>query len=118
MSRDARTDPPGPWEDPEFAPARGKSTPDPWREHPGRAVRGRFGLPTRIGTLMLLILVVGFLFDPMVGPGIVLVLMGIGLALGILAAAAALGMIGVGLFAVGDRVVAWMRRGREWPDET
>jgi hypothetical protein len=53
----------------------------------------------------------------MLGPLILLVVTGIGLTLAILAGAMALGMLGTGLFAVGDRAIAWFQKNRRWPEE-
>jgi hypothetical protein len=55
--------------------------------------------------------------NPMLGPLFAFLALAIGLTLGILATALALGMMGTGLFAVGDRVVAWLRNGRRWPED-
>jgi hypothetical protein len=48
---------------------------------------------------------------------ILLAVTGIGLTLAILIGAMALGMLGTGLFAVGDRAVAWFQKSRRWPEE-
>ena len=43
--------------------------------------------------------------------------LGFGITLAVLALAMALGLMGSGLFAVGDRVLAWLRAGSRWPDD-
>jgi pilus assembly protein TadC len=74
------------------------------------------GLP-RPGWLTVLLLIViygGLLFDPLLRPVLLFALIGVGL---IFAMAMALGMMGTGLFAVGDRLFAWLRRCTRWPGD-
>lgn len=104
MSQRLESVPPEPWEDPEFAGGgrhtfRGKS---PTRRSPRRI--GALGLIVAVSWLVLL-------FDPMIRPLVLGGLLALGLTLGVLLAAMALGMVGTSLFAVGDRVIAWVRQG-------
>ena len=57
-----------------------------------------------------------FLLDPMFGPLMLALVADVGLALGVMAGAMALGTLGFVLFAAGDQVVAWFRRSAEWPE--
>jgi len=67
--------------------------------------------------VVLAVVWIGVLLDPGVGGLVLLLLAGIGAALGLLGAAMALGLLGFGLGIAGDRFVAWLRRGSRWPDE-
>jgi hypothetical protein len=67
-------------------------------------------------SLVLLALWLGLLLDPMVGPLILGVLMAFGLTLALIVGTMALGIMGFGLFAAGDHVIAWLRQGRRWPE--
>ena len=52
----------------------------------------------------------------MVGPLILGVLMAFGLTLALIVGTMGLGIMGFGLFAAGDHVIAWLRQGRRWPE--
>jgi hypothetical protein len=115
---------PDPRHDPEFAPdgpARAKSeggwpSPESSRARDGK--RGALAARRRSGILALVLGLVwlGLLLDPTIGLLLLALLAAFGLALAVMAGAMALGMMGVGLFAVGDRVLAWCRRGTQWPE--
>lgn len=107
--------------DPEFSAdlplprkARGSAGADSTGGMRDRRRRG-FG-PAGILSLLLAGLFLDFLFDPMLGPMMLALAADIGLALGVMAGAMALGTIGFGLFAAGDRVIAWLRRSAQWPE--
>jgi hypothetical protein len=105
------------WDDPEFSDisGRGKAV-NPLGPGPRRragAVRG----PAWILALFVAALCVDCLFDPTLGPLILGLVAAVGLGLGVMAGAMALGTIGFGLFAAGDRVVAWLRRGTRWVED-
>src|SRR5262249_23078556 len=74
----------------------------------------------RIRTLMLVVALaavwMGVLLDPNIAPLVLLIVGAFGIGLAVMAAAMALGLLGFGLFAGGDRVIAWLRRGSRWPD--
>ena len=53
----------------------------------------------------------------MFGPIMLSLLMALGLTLAVVAAAMGLGWMGIGLFAAGDRVIAWFREGTHWPED-
>jgi hypothetical protein len=57
------------------------------------------------------------LIDPMVGPLLLTILAMFGLALLVMAGAMGLGVMGFGLFAAGDRLIALLRHGTRWPEE-
>lgn len=48
---------------------------------------------------------------------LLILLGGPGIALGLMGAAMALGFLGFGLCITGDRVIGWLHRGSQWPDE-
>ncbi len=100
---------PGPWDDPEFAP---HSWNGPRAKSESRRSR-RIGATGLSMTAIWLVV----LLDPMVRLLILGGLMAMALTPGVLVAAMALGMIGTGLFAVGDRFIAWLRRNSRWPEE-
>ena len=58
----------------------------------------------------------GLLADPVVGPWLVLALAMFGSAVALVLAAVGLGWLGFGLFAMGDRVVGWLKRVSSWPE--
>ncbi len=115
---------PDPWHDPDFSAdqaAWGKS-------EVGSTVRGsglhqrarqqsRYHFRIWVISLVLLILGAGLLLDPMVGPLVLGSLMAFGLTLALIVGTMALGMMGHGLFAAGDLVIAWLRQGRRWPEQ-
>jgi hypothetical protein len=80
-----------------------------------KQLRGRWR--TRSLLIALLVIWLGLLLDPITGPLFLSVALGVGITLGVLALAMGLGMMGSGLFAVGDRVLAWLRAGSRWPDD-
>jgi hypothetical protein len=59
----------------------------------------------------------GVLVDPRIGPTVLLVLAAFGAVVGVFGAAMGLGLLGFGLCTAGDRVIAWLRRGSQWPEE-
>jgi hypothetical protein len=67
-------------------------------------------------SLVLLALWLGLLLDPMVGPLILGVLMAFALTLALIVGTMGLGIMGFGLFAAGDHVIAWLRQGSRWPE--
>ncbi|MFO0891364.1 MAG: hypothetical protein U0790_19750 [Isosphaeraceae bacterium] len=124
MSLDPRRHPPETWQDPEFAPFPGpghpreaKGAPGDRAGHPAEAAARRV-YTRRISVLWigLAVLFVLFLYDRVIGSMIVLTLTGIALSLAVLAGAMALGMVGTGLFAIGDRLFAWLKRSSQWPE--
>jgi hypothetical protein len=126
VSPDPQHDFPEPWQDPEFAPALNvgrfqkagpAAGPGGRRDLAGGSARRRSPLPLWIPALVLAALFAGFLFDPMIGPVIRAALAGVGVTLAVLLGAMALGMAGSGLFSIGDRVIAWIRRSSRWPEE-
>ncbi len=56
------------------------------------------------------------LVDPNIGPLVRFALGAFGMTLGVMGAAMGLGLLGFGLFAAGDRIIGWFRRGSTWPD--
>ncbi len=56
------------------------------------------------------------LVDPNIGPLVLFALGAFGMSLGVMGAAMGLGLLGFGLFAAGDRIIGWFRRGSTWPD--
>jgi hypothetical protein len=59
----------------------------------------------------------GVLLDPNVAPLVLMLLGALGIGLGVLAAGMALGILGFGLCAVGERVLGCLRRASSWPDD-
>jgi hypothetical protein len=114
MNQQTEAASPAPWDDPEFASRRSNR---PWAKFEARRSR------RRIGALGLIVAVIwlAVLLDSMVGPllldGLLALAMTLGVTLVVFLSAMALGMIGTGLFAVGDRVIAWVRQGSRWPEE-
>jgi hypothetical protein len=79
--------------------------------------RSRFPSRTIVLTAVLAVVWIEILLDAQ-ALGLVLILLGgIGITLGIIAAAMGLGFLGFGLCMAGDWVIGWLRRAREWPDE-
>lgn len=103
---------PDPWDDPEFASRRR-------RDPKSRPRRVAWRVQDRVGVLGLALAVVwlGLLIDPLVRSLVLNVLIALTLTLGVVVGAMGLGWIGTGLFAVGDRFVAWLRAGSQWPEE-
>lgn len=81
--------------------------------------RGRRTYRRRVAMLGAVLAVVwlGVLLDPTLGPLMVLVLAGFGGVIALFAAAMGLGLLGFGVCSVGDRFLAWLRRGTRWPEE-
>ena len=80
-----------------------------------KPLRGRWR--TRSLLVALLVVWMGLLLDPTVGRMFWDAALGFGITLAVLALAMGLGLIGFGLFAVGDRVLAWLKAGSRWPDD-
>ena len=59
----------------------------------------------------------GLFLDPLIGPILLAVLMAFGLTLAVIVGTMALGIMGRGLFAAGDHVIAWLWQGTRWPDQ-
>jgi hypothetical protein len=72
----------------------------------------------RVLVAVLVIVWVGVLIDPHIGPSVLFVLAAFGAVIGLFGAAMGLGLIGFGLCSAGDRVVTWLRRGARWPEES
>ncbi|MGO8898313.1 MAG: hypothetical protein ACLQU5_08170 [Isosphaeraceae bacterium] len=115
---------PDPWHDPDFSPRqivghkpeRGSTAGGSWNDQGGRQRSGRLQVRTWVVSLVLLALWPGLLLDPMVGPLILGVLMAFGLTLALIVGTMGLGIMGFGLFAAGDHVIAWLRQGSRWPE--
>ena len=114
---------PDPWHDPDFSPRqvgrkfeRGSTSGGSWNDQGGRQRSRRFRVRTWVVSLVLLALWLGLLLDPMVGPLILGVLMAFGLTLALIVGTMGLGIMGFGLFAAGDHVIAWLRQGSRWPE--
>lgn len=114
MNGDDRSEVPS-WRDPEFTPLPGAAD----KGRPGARPAGYASLNARgwIPWLLLAVLFLGLSSDPLVGPLIVGAVKLAALTVGIVAAAMLLGLIGSGLFAVGDRILAGLRGANHWPDE-
>lgn len=115
---------PDPWHDPEFSRVRGdhklvggSRSSDIHGAPSRRASPVRSGTQTLILTLVLASVWLGLLLDPMLGPIMLSLLMALGLTLAILVAAMGLGWMDIGLFAAGDRIVAWLRESTQWPKD-
>jgi hypothetical protein len=109
-----------PWHDPEFSPHSSgpRKAGTSIGNGRGRRDASRRGISGPASVLALLLAAFGldFLLDPMFGPMMLALVADVGLALGVMAGAMALGTLGFVLFAAGDQVVAWFRRSAEWPD--
>ncbi|QEH38067.1 hypothetical protein OJF2_66650 [Aquisphaera giovannonii] len=101
---------PAPWNDPEFN-LSGIAAKRP------RVGRGWLELRTWSLLIVVAALWMGLLFNPAVGPLVLGTLMAFSLALSVLACAMALGLLGTGLFAAGDLLLGWLRRGSRWPED-
>ncbi len=88
-----------------------------WHDREGRQRSRRFQVRSWVVSLVLLTLWVGLLLDPMVGPLLLAVLMAFELTLAVMVGTMALGIMGFGLFAAGDHVIAWLRQGTRWPEQ-
>ena len=78
-------------------------------------LRGRWR--TRSILIALLVVWMGLLLDRTVGRMFWDAALGLAITLTVLALAMGLGLVGSGLFAVGDRVLAWLKAGSRWPDD-
>jgi len=126
---------PDPWHDPDFSPCqvagrkseRGSTSGGSWNDQGGRQRSRRFRVRIWVVSLVLLAIWLGLLLDPMVGPlilGILMaigllilgVLMAFGLTLALIVGTMGLGIMGFGLFAAGDHVIAWLRQSSRWPE--
>jgi len=87
-----------------------------WHDQEGRQRSRRFQVRIWVVSLVLLALWPELLLDPMVGPLILGVLMAFGLTLALIVGTMGLGIMGFGLFAAGDHVIAWLRQGSRWPE--
>lgn len=58
----------------------------------------------------------GVLLDPQIGPLVLHVVGAFGVALAVMATAMGLGLLGFGIFMVGDRLMCWFRRASQWPE--
>lgn len=74
----------------------------------------------RLRTLALAVVVVAvwfaILLDPVTGLPVLVLLGAFGVGVAVLLAALALARFGFGLFALGDRVVGWLRHASRWPE--
>lgn len=115
---------PDPWHDPDLSPRqivgrkseRGSTSGGSWNDQGGRQRSRRFRVRIWVVSLVLLALWLGLLLDPMVGPLILGVLMAFALTLALIVGTMGLGIMGFGLFAAGDHVIAWLRQGSRWPE--
>ena len=116
---------PDPWYDPDFSPRQvvgrksehGSTSGGSWHDQGGRQRSRRFRVRTWVVSLVLLAIWLGLLLDTMVGLLILGVLMAFGLMLTLIVGTMALGIMGFGLFAAGDHVIAWLRQGTRWPEQ-
>lgn len=114
---------PDPWHDPDFSPRqiagrkseRGSTSGGSWYDQGGRQ-RSRPRVRIWVVSLVLLAIWLGLLLDPMAGPLILCILMAFGLTLALIVGTMGLGIMGFGLFAAGDHVIAWLRQGSRWPE--
>jgi hypothetical protein len=74
---------------------------------------------TRSLVLLLALSAVWFavLIDPRLGPLALYIAGAFLVALAVMATAMGLGLLGFGIFAAGDRLVSWVRRASQWPEE-
>ena|SRR5271157_4699785 len=116
---------PDPWHDPDFSPhqivehkpERGSTSGDSWSDQTGGQRSRWLRVRIRVVSLVLLALLLGLLLDSMVGLLLLAVLMALGLTLAVIVGAMGLGIMGCGLFAAGDHVIAWLRQGSRWPEQ-
>ena len=115
---------PDPWHDPDFSPRqiagrkseRGSTSGGSWNDPGGKQRSRRFRVRIWVVSLVLLAIWLGLLLDPMAGPLILGILMAFGLTLALIVGTMGLGIMGFGLFAAGDHVIAWLRQGSRWPE--
>jgi hypothetical protein len=86
------------------------------RKHAEFNERRRLGTPALILATAFATVWGEVLLDPTVR-ALVLLGVAVGSALGLMAAAMALGLVGFGLFALFDRASSWVARAARWPDE-
>jgi hypothetical protein len=110
-SDDAGSDPYFRAEDVGAAKAAGPRADDPQRR------RRQFRLRTGMSAIALVALAMGILLDPNLAPLALMLLGAFGTGLGVLAAGMALGILGFGFCAAGERAVSWLRRAATWPDD-
>jgi len=116
---------PDPWHDPDFSPRQlvgpkpghGSTWGGSWHDPGGRPRSRRFQVRIWVVSLVLLAFWLGLLLDPIVGSLLLAVLMAFGLTLAVLVGTMGLGIMGFGLFAAGDHVIAWLRQGSRWPEQ-
>lgn len=82
----------------------------------GRLQR-RFEIHSVFFAVMLAVVWIEVLVDPQAAWLVLILLAGLGIALGLMGAAMGLGFLGFGLCMAGDRVMGWLRRASQWPDE-
>jgi hypothetical protein len=84
-----------------------------------RSTRGRRPDRGRMAVLVVALAIVwlGILFDPRIGPLVLVALTAFGAVVGLFGAMMGLGLLGFGLCAAGDRLVGWLRRGARWPEK-
>jgi hypothetical protein len=106
---------PDPRDASDSAPEGGASSVSPASEINGRRRR------TRARSVLLAVALVAVwgevLFDATVRTLVLGMGVAIGCAVGLMAAAMALGLLGFGLFALFDRASAWVVRAHRWPEE-
>jgi len=115
---------PDPWHDQDFSPRqvagrkseRASTSGGSWNDQGGKQQSRRFRKRIWVVSLVLLAIWLGPLLDPMVGPLILGILMAFGLTLALIVGTMGLGIMGFGLFAAGDHVIAWLRQGSRWPE--
>ena len=84
---------------------------------PGKGQRRQFGTRSLILLIALAAVWFGVLVDPQIGPLALYIVGAFGVALAVMAMAMSLGFLGFGIFAVGDRLVGWVRRASQWPED-
>jgi hypothetical protein len=91
----------------------------PAKEPASGGERGRRSYRRRLGVLggLLAVAWLGVLLDPSIGRMVLGVAALFGAVIGLFGAAMALGLLGFGVCTVGDRFIAWLRRGARWPEE-
>jgi 1,4-dihydroxy-2-naphthoate octaprenyltransferase len=77
----------------------------------------RFETRSVLLAVVLAVVWIEVLLDPQAAWLVLILLGGLGIALGLMGAAMGLGFLGFGLCMAGDRVMGWLRRASQWPDE-
>ncbi len=80
-------------------------------------VSGRFQTSSTLLAIVLVVIWIEVLLDPQVAWLVLILLGSLGITLGLMGAAMGLGLVGFGLCTAGDRVMSWLRRSSQWPDE-